>query len=324
MKAVRIGEGPEFTLHWAEAPSPIPKANEVRIRVHAIGVNRADLLQRQGLYPPPPGASEILGLECSGTIDAVGQGVSPSRIGERVCALLSGGGYAEYAVCNSEHAVSIPDQLSFEEAAAIPEAWATVWLKLILEARLQPGESVIIHAGASGIGSAAIQLCKNLGCNTFVTVGTQEKLAYCLNLGADNGAVRHETDWQKSAHRWRPNGVNVILDPVGASYLEDNLRTLSTDGRLVVMGLLGGRKAQIDLGRLLIKRLRIIGSTLRSRDDQMKNKLMEIVRNEVLKNLSSGLISSNIFKTISIHEAHLAHELLSNNTTTGKVVLLVK
>ena len=323
MKAITIGKAPDFKLRWTEVPTPNPGQGEVRIQVHAAGVNRADLLQRRGLYPPPPGASEILGLECAGVIDAVGPGVSESRIGERVCALLSGGGYAQAVTCPAAHVLPIPVGLGFEEAASLPEAWATVWLKLIIEGQLQPKDHVILHAGASGIGTAAIQLCRHRGNPCFVTVGSKEKLSFCEQLGADRGAVRHDCSWAEAAKSWQPNGVDLILDPVGAPYLEANLKCLKSDGRLVIMGLLGGRKSEIDLGRVLVKRLKLIGSTLRSRTEQEKETILSALHSEIWPQLQSFSIVPVISHKMKIYQVEEAHNLLSSNATLGKVVLLV-
>lgn len=324
MRAIRVGEGPDFPMQWVEVPSPTPGPGEVRISVHAAGVNRADLLQRAGLYPPPPGASTTLGLECAGVINAVGEGVSETRIGESVCALLSGGGYAEEALCSATHLLPIPAGLSFIEAAALPEAWATVWLKLIVEGQMEAGQYVVLHAGASGIGTAAIQLCRLRGNPCFVTVGSDEKLTFCRDLGAEGGALRHDGDWLPSVKAWRPSGVDLILDPVGGSYLNANLRALNTSGRLIVMGLLGGRNAQIDLGILLVKRLKVIGSTLRSRGVKEKEHLLASLRENIWPNLEKELIKPVISHQIEIHTVEEAHQLISSNTTTGKVVLLVR
>ena len=236
MKAIRVGETPEFALEWADVPTLSDAAGVVRIRVHASEVIRADLLQRQGHYPPPAGASSILGLECAGVIDAVGEGVPTLRIGERVCALLAGGGYAQFATCLSSHAIPIPEGISFEQAASIPEVWATVWLKLIHEGGLKAGETVLVHAGASGVGSAAVQLCRQMRSPCFVTVGTAAKLSTCKQLGAEQGAIRTQGPWLDALKQWRKSGVDVILDPVGAPYLDANLRSLATNGRLIVLG----------------------------------------------------------------------------------------
>jgi putative PIG3 family NAD(P)H quinone oxidoreductase len=310
-------------MRWTEVPTPEPGPGQVRIEVHAAGVNRADLLQRRGLYPPPPGASDILGLECAGIIEAVGRGVPESRIGEPVCALLSGGGYAQAAVCPVDHLLPIPDGLSFAEAAALPEAWATAWLKLIVEGELKPGEHVILHAGASGVGTAAIQLCRQRSNPCFVTVGSQEKLKFCQELGADSGAVRHDVNWAEAARSWQPAGADLILDPVGGSYLEANLKSLGPGGRLVIMGLLGGRRAEVDLGRILVKRLKVVGSTLRSRSDPEKALLVESLRTEIWPHFESSAIGPVIYRQTPITEADGAHSLLWSNATIGKVVLVV-
>jgi putative PIG3 family NAD(P)H quinone oxidoreductase len=324
MRAVRVGGGPDFPLQWVETPTPSPGPGEVRISVRAAGVNRADLLQRAGLYPPPPGASTILGLECAGTISAVGKGIATDRIGEPVCALLSGGGYAEEVVCPAAHLLPIPKGLSFSEAASLPEAWATVWLKLVVEGKLEADQRVVLHAGASGIGTAAIQLCQQRGNPCFVTVGNKAKLAACVALGAETGAVRHDGDWLPAVKSWSPLGADLILDPVGASYLKANLRALQPGGRLVIMGLLGGRTAEVDLGILLVKRLKLVGSTLRSRSDQEKNQLLTSLQNAVWPDIEKGTIKTVISHQFNIKDVEAAHRVISLNATTGKVVLLVE
>jgi putative PIG3 family NAD(P)H quinone oxidoreductase len=233
--------------------------------VAAAGLNRADLLQKAGLYPPPPGASQVLGLECSGVISEVGAG-SSWQIGDRVCALLAGGGMAEEVVVDGRHVLPVPDGVSLVEAAALPEVYATVWLNLFQLAALKPGQKVLLHAGASGIGSAAIQLCKAFGNPCWVSVGSAERLAYCEALGAQGGVVR-DGDLE-SLRDLGP--FDVILDPVGGNYAALNLKLLAQDGRWVLIGLMGGREAKLDLAQVLAKRVQLLGSTLRSRDEQFK------------------------------------------------------
>lgn len=309
------------TFTWSTTPDLTPAAGEIRIRVAAAGVNRADLIQRAGHYPPPPGASLVLGLECAGVVDAIGEGVSRWRIGDRVCALLAGGGYAQQVVCPAGHALPIPEGLSMAEAAALPEVLATAWLNLYKEAGLKAGESVLLHAGASGVGTVAIQLCKLRGASCFVTAGSAAKIARCVALGASGGFNRHDGPFTEAVKAWAPGGVDVVLDPVGAAYLPDNQRVLATDGRLVIIGLLGGRMAEVDLGRLLIKRQRIMGSTLRARSVAQKDAIIAGLAAEVWPAVASGAVVPVLETTMPVAEAEEAHRLLSSNTTTGKVVL---
>jgi putative PIG3 family NAD(P)H quinone oxidoreductase len=309
------------TLAWTEQADLHPAPGEIRIRVAAAGVNRADLIQRAGHYPPPPGASEILGLECAGVVDALGEGVDRWRIGEPVCALLSGGGYAEQVVCPADHALPVPAGMTMAQAAALPEVVATAWLNLYREAGLGAGESVLLHAGASGVGTAAIQLARLRGARCFVTAGSADKIARCVALGADGGHCRHDGDFVSAVQAWAPDGVDVILDPVGAAYLPDNQRILASGGRLVLIGLLGGRMGQVDLGRLLVKRQRLIGSTLRSRSDADKADIIAGIAAEVWPAVVAGTVVTIIETTMPVVEAEAAHRLLSSNTTTGKVVL---
>lgn len=266
MKAL---QGVEGQVVWADEPSPACDVGQVRIRVAAAGLNRADLLQKAGLYPPPPGASQVLGLECAGVISEVGPG-SSWQVGDRVCALLAGGGMAEEVVVDGRHVLPVPEGLSLTEAAALPEVYGTAWLNLFQLAALKPGEKVLLHAGASGVGSAAIQLCKAFGNPCWVSVGSTERLAYCEALGAQGGVVR--TDGLESLNDLGP--FDVILDPVGGSYAKLNVKLLSVDGRWVLIGLMGGRSTELDLAQVLGKRIQLLGSTLRSRDEQFKADLI--------------------------------------------------
>jgi putative PIG3 family NAD(P)H quinone oxidoreductase len=306
-------------LDWGTAATPEPAPGEVRIHIHATAVNRADLLQRQGLYPPPAGASTILGLECAGHVDAVGGGVTRWRPGDAVCALLAGGGYAEYVCVDADHCLPVPAGLSFAEAACLPEAFATAWLNLYEGARLQPGERVLLPAGASGVGTAAIQLCRLFGNPCFVSVGSADKLHRCHELGATGGVLRSES----LAALLKPDGVDVVLDPVAGEALEEHLSLLRPDGRLVLIGLMGGRHARVDLGRLLAKRLRIIGSTLRSRSAAQKSALIEHLGREVWPHFATGALRAVIDRRFPLQEAAAAHEWVAANRNVGKVALVL-
>nr|WP_178121114.1 zinc-binding dehydrogenase [Pseudomonas sp. WS 5021] len=311
-------QGVEGHVEWVETPSPTCDVGQVRIRVAAAGLNRADLLQRAGLYPPPPGASEVLGLECSGVISEVGAG-SSWQVGDRVCALLAGGGMAQEVVVDARHVLPVPEGLSLAEAAALPEVYSTAWLNLFQLAALKPGEKVLLHAGASGVGSAAIQLCKAFGSPCWVSVGSADRLAYCEDLGAQGGVVR--TDGIESLGDFGP--FDVILDPVGGNYAAINLKLLARDGRWVLIGLMGGREAQLDLAQVLAKRVQVLGSTLRSRDDQFKADLLSDLGQQVWPLFGEGRLSPQLAKTFPITDAEAAFAQLSTNQISGKLVLVI-
>ena len=315
MKAL---QGVEGHVEWVETPSPTCDVGQVRIRVAAAGLNRADLLQRAGLYPPPPGASEVLGLECSGVISEVGAG-SSWQVGDRVCALLAGGGMAQEVVVDARHVLPVPEGLSLAEAAALPEVYSTAWLNLFQLAGLKPGEKVLLHAGASGVGSAAIQLCKAFGSPCWVSVGSADRLAYCEELGAQGGVVR--TDGIDSLGDFGP--FDVILDPVGGNYAAINLKLLARDGRWVLIGLMGGREAQLDLAQVLAKRVQVLGSTLRNRDDQFKADLLSDLGQQVWPLFGEGRLSPQLAKTFPIKDAEAAFAELATNQISGKLVLLI-
>lgn len=321
MKAIEI-EGEK--LVWRDVPDPAPKAGEVLIRSHATAVNRADLVQRTGGYPPPPGASPILGLECAGEVVAVGEGVARYKPGDRVCALLAGGGYAELVSVPAGQVLRVPKGLEFEQAASLPEVFATAYLNLYMEAKLEPGERVLLHAGASGVGTAAIQLLKVSHNPCWVTAGAADKIARCMELGAQGGADRHGESFATLAKTWTEgHGFDVILDPVGGAYLKDNLASLAVDGRLVIIGLMGGAEAQVSLGLMMVKRLRIIGSTLRARSIAAKAAVMDELERNVWPAIESGAIRPIIDAVIPIAEAERAHALIASNDTVGKVVLAI-
>ncbi len=322
MKAVVIDE--DNRPQWQDFETAVGNADEVLIKVHATAINRADLMQRQGVYPPPPGASPILGLECAGEVVAVGENCSRLNVGDRVCALLAGGGYAQFASAHEGSVLPIPDGLSFVEAASLPEVFATAWLNLFMEANLQPGEKVILHAGASGVGTAAIQLCRSFGSATFITAGSDEKIRSCIELGADAGFNRHQGSFLEKAKEFAGDGgVNVVLDPVGGAYLKENLKLLALNGRLVLIGLMGGVRAEIDLAALMMKRIRVIGSTLRARPTSEKTQVMNQLFEKVWPKIESGEIRPIIDATFPIEKVVEAHDLVSSDATLGKVVLSV-
>jgi len=284
----------------------------------AAGLNRADLLQKAGLYPPPPGASQVLGLECSGVISEVGAG-SSWQVGDRVCALLAGGGMAEEVVVDGRHVLPVPEGVSLIEAAALPEVYATVWLNVFQLAALKPGEKILLHAGASGIGSAAIQLCKAFGNPCWVSVGSAERLAYCEALGAQGGVVR--TDDLESLRDFGP--FDVILDPVGGNYSALNLKLMALDGRWVLIGLMGGREAKLDLAQVLAKRVQLLGSTLRSRSDQFKADLLSDLGQHVWPLFAEGRLRPQLAKAFAVKDAEAAFAELASNMVSGKLVLVI-
>lgn len=323
MKAIVVDE--QKRMLWQDVDLPQLTPCEVRIKIFATAINRADLMQRQGLYPPPPGASQILGLECAGVIDEVGAEVSRWKAGDRVCALMAGGGYAEYAVAAEGSVVSIPQGLSFNEGASLPEVYATAWLNLFMEAGMQPGEKVILHAGASGVGTAAIQLCKAFGNPAFVTAGDDGKISECVKLGAQGGSNRHKESFLEKALSFAgEQGVDVILDPVGGAYLEDNLKLLGLNGRLVLIGLMGGAKAEINLALLMIKRLRVIGSTLRARPNEEKAVVMSQLEERVWPKIEAGEIKPIVDSIFPINKVEDAYDLVGSDKTLGKVVLTIE
>ncbi|WP_462402042.1 NAD(P)H-quinone oxidoreductase [Pseudomonas sp. Marseille-QA0332] len=315
MKAL---QGVDGHMTWVKTQALSCDTGQVRIRVAAAGLNRADLLQSAGSYPPPPGASQFLGLECAGVITEVGAGAD-WRVGDRVCALLAGGGMAEEVVVDARHVLPVPQGLSLHEAAAIPEVYATAWLNLFKLGGLQAGEKVLVHAGASGVGSAAIQLCKALGNPIWVSVGSTERLRYCQELGASGGVIRGEDLESLQAH----GPFDVILDPVGASYVSLNLRLLACDGRWVMIGLMGGRKSEIDLAQVLAKRLQLTGSTLRNRDDEFKAELLRELGQQVWPLFGEGRLKPQLARAYRAEQAQAAYDELASNKVNGKLVLVV-
>jgi putative PIG3 family NAD(P)H quinone oxidoreductase len=309
-------QGIEGSVQWVQRPRPSCDIGQIRIQVAAAGLNRADLLQRAGLYPPPPGASDILGLECAGIVTEVGAG-SAWRVGERVCALLSGGGMADEVVVDAGHALPVPEGLSLLEAAALPEVYATAWLNLYQLAGLRPGESVLLHAGASGVGSAAIQLCKAFGNPCWVSVGSPERLAYCVALGAQGGVVR--SDGLDGLRDFGP--FDVVLDPVGASYAQSNLQLLAQDGRWVLIGLLGGREVSVDLAILLAKRVQLLGSTLRNRSAAFKADLLSELQQHVWPLFNQARLKPQLQQVFAAKDVDAAFATLASNQVNGKLVL---
>ncbi|WP_141367271.1 NAD(P)H-quinone oxidoreductase [Glutamicibacter uratoxydans] len=315
--------GPEVI---SEEQREIPAAadGEVLIKVAAFGLNRADVQQRKGVYPPPPGASDIPGLEVAGTIQALGRGVSGWKVGDRVAALLAGGGYAQYVNVASELLFPVPEDLSLVQAAALPEVSSTVVSNLFIEGQLAAGHSVLIHGGAGGIGSMAIQLAKAVGAKVIVTASSQEKLDYCLSLGADAGINYKEQDVLAQIKELTDGrGVDLILDVVGAKYLELNVKALAVDGRMVVIGLQGGAKAELNMGLLLAKRIRIIGTTLRARPLAQKAQIVAETNERIWPMVKDRKLAVNVHKTFEFAQLQQAHEYFDSGVHTGKIIVEV-
>jgi putative PIG3 family NAD(P)H quinone oxidoreductase len=325
MKGIVVeGTGDNPTLVWREVADVSYGVDEVLVAVRATAVNRADLMQARGSYPPPPGASEILGLEMAGVVEAVGIGVTGWQAGDRVCALLPGGGYAEKAAVPQGMLLRLPDEWTFAQGTAVPEVWLTAFVNLFREGNLQPGETVLLHAGASGVGTAAIQLAKNVGARVFVTAGQEHKLARCRELGADL-AINYKTQdfLQEVLAATDGEGVDLILDPVGGSYLDRNVKALRQFGRLVNIGLLGGGPGQMNVALLLRKRLRLIGSTLRSRPLPEKIAITRQFESQFWSHLLSGELQPIIDTEFPIQEAQAAHDYVAQDRNVGKVILTV-
>ena len=324
MKAIVVdSDSPDHPLSWDEVPDPECGPDEVLVDIHATAVNRADLRQRDGLYPPPPGAPSYLGLEMAGIIAEVGDQVGEWQPGDRVCALLAGGGYAEQVVVPHQLLMRIPEEWDFIRAGAVPEVFYTAFVNLFMEAALQQGETLLVHGGASGVGTAAIQLAREAGCRVLVTAGTRAKLDRCLELGAEFGVNYKARDFAEAILE-HTDGVDVVLDIAGGEYLERNLRLLKPKGRLVLIALLTGSWGQIDLGMMQSKRLHLIGSVLRSRSLKEKTQIAREFKMRFWPLLVEGRIEPVIDAVLPIAEAEKAHEILAHNRNIGKVVLKVR
>lgn len=309
----------------ATGPLPAPGADEVLIRAMAIGVNRPDVQQRKGLYPPPPGASPVIGLEVAGEVVAVGEGVRRFRVGDRVCALTNGGAYAEY--CVAPEAQSLPWPAGFDalRAAALPENYFTVWANLFGHGRLAAGETVLIHGGSSGIGVTAIQLAKAFGARVLATAGSAEKCAACEQLGADRAINYREEDFVEVVKaETEGRGVDVLLDMVGAGYFQRNLRCMAKDGRLVIIAFLQGHEAEkVDLRPIMLKRLVVTGSTMRPRTTAEKGEIAANLETQVWPRLEAGECQPRIHATFPLHEAAAAHAMMESSVHIGKIMLTV-
>jgi NADPH2:quinone reductase len=323
MTAIEIREpGPPQVLRAVRRPLPQPKAGEVLIRVAAAGVNRPDVLQRKGLYPAPPGASDIPGLEVAGVVVALGEGVTDPALGARVCALLAGGGYAEYTTAPAVQCLPAPSQLALEEAAALPETFFTVWFNVFERARLRSGETLLVHGGSSGIGTSAILLGKAFGARLIVTAGTAAKCAACRELGADHAINYHEQDFVEATLRATDGrGADVILDMVGGDYVARNIAAAATNARIAVIAHQGGAKAEIDLRPLMVKRLQISASTLRAQSVESKGRLAAALRQHVWPLFATKRLKPLIHARVPLADAAAAHKLMESGAHIGKIVL---
>jgi NADPH2:quinone reductase len=326
MRYIAVREpGPPDVLALAEGPRPEPNAGEVLIEVTAAGVNRPDCLQRAGAYPPPPDASPIIGLEVAGTVVARGEGAHGVSIGDRVCALTPGGGYAEYCTTPAGWCLPVPTGMSDVEAASLPETFFTVWNNLFDRGRLRCGESVLIHGGTSGIGLTAIQLAKQIDTTVIATAGSDEKVAFCRAMGADHAINYRTQDFVAEVARiTAKRGVDVILDMVGGDYIEKNLRCLALEGRLVVIAFLRGSKVEIDWRHIMLRRLTVTGSTLRASPLERKLELAQSLRQNVWPLLDSREVKTVVHRVFPLAEAAAAHALMESGTLVGKLVLEVR
>lgn len=327
MKAIHIeNPGPESRLLLSDVSTPEPKSNEVLIRVEATAMNRADLLQMAGRYPVPEGVTEIPGLEAAGVVESVGSEVEGIKIGDRVCTLLDGGGYAEYVTVDQHMVMPIPDGMSMESAAAIPEVFLTAWQALYWLAVLKHREAVLIHAGASGVGTAAIQLARTFSdARVAVTAGSDEKLELCRSLGAELPINYKKNDFSEAISRqWGRAQVDVVIDFIGAPYWNQNLEVLAMDGRLVMLAMLGGPQDELSLGKILRKRLSVMGSTLRNRALSYKQELTNDFASQTLKLFENGDLKPIIDRVYRLDEVEVARRRMEANKNAGKIVLRVK
>ncbi len=322
MKYIAVNE--QQNLIFAETNRPEINANQCLVKVKAIGVNRADILQRQGKYPPPVGESEILGLEVCGDIVACGRKVQKWQLGDKVFGLVAGGGYAQYVAVNSDHLIALPEQFSYQQGAAIAEVFLTAYQSLFTLAQLKVKQSVLIHAGASGVGTAAIQLAKARQCKVTVTVGSTEKATACLELGADHAINYQQNDfvlWSKENH---PQGFDVIIDVVSGDYLMKNIKVAALDAKIIILSMLGGRFcSSVDIAKLLLKRITIQASTLRNRSDKYKTSLVNAFIADFYEALSMGIIQPVIAQVFPWQQVELAHQVLMRNSNIGKLILTV-
>jgi NADPH:quinone reductase len=321
MRALEVQSG---RLTITERPVPVPKSGQVLIKVCAAGVNRADILQRKGRYDPPPGSSDIPGLEIAGTVVALGENTGSVAVGDKVCALLTGGGYSEYCLASACLCLPVPENLSFEEATGIPETFFTVWSNVYSIGKLQKGETLLVHGGSSGIGTTAIQLAKAFEADIIVTAGSSAKCQFCLDIGADAAINYHEQDFvSQIAEITNSKGVNVILDMVGGDYFSRNLQCLAIEGRLLQIAVQKSPKSDINLLPVMLKRLTITGSTLRAREDSFKAEIARQLLKNVWPLFITGRIKPIVHSTFDFTEAEKAHELMEASQHMGKIILTI-
>lgn len=325
MQAIEIAEfGDPEVLRPVTRKKPEPGPGEVLIQVRAAGINRPDLLQRKGLYAAPPGASDIPGLEVAGIIEKLGSGVAGLETGDAVCALVAGGGYAEYCVAPQDTVLPKPEPLSFEQAAGLPETYFTVWSNVFDRARLRPGETLLVHGGSSGIGSTAILLVKAMGSRVIVTAGTPEKCAFCLKLGADAAINYKDQDFvAETLAQTDGKGADVVLDIVAGPYIERDMACMAEDGRLVVIAFLGGAQAEVNLAPLMVKRLTITGSTLRARPNAFKGEIAGRLKAQIWPLLEAGRCRPPVDSVFALAEAAEAHARMEQGGHMGKIILRV-
>ncbi|MDP4918296.1 MAG: NAD(P)H-quinone oxidoreductase [Haliea sp.] len=326
MRCIEITEpGAPSVLKIAERSAPVAAAGELLIDVFAAGVNRPDVMQRLGFYPPPPGASDLLGLEVAGKVAAVGDGVAGWQVGDRVCALTNGGGYAEQAVAPAGQCLPVPDGLDFAAAAGVPETFFTVWTNVFMRAGLQPGETLLVHGGSSGIGTTAIQMARALGATVYVTAGSAEKCAACLQLGAAQAVNYREEDFEGVLREATGDaGIDVILDMVGGDYVNRNIRLAAVDGRIVNIAFQGGFEASVNFVPVLLKRLTLSASTLRPQSLEAKAEIAAQLHKTIWPRLQQGDIHPVVAATFPLEQAAAAHELMESSQHIGKIILLVR
>ena len=321
MQAIEISQpGPAEVLKPTRRPAPIAGHGQIVIRVAWAGVNRPDVLQRAGSYAPPPGASDLPGLECSGVVSSIGPGVSRWKVGDRVCALLPGGGYAEYAACPADHALPIPNGLDLRAAAALPETTFTVWSNIVMRGGLRAGERFLVHGGSSGIGTTAIQIARALGAQVWTTAGSNEKCAACESLGAVAINYR-DADFVETLRK--AGGANLILDMVGGDYIPRNIRSLADDGRLVMIAFLAGSKAELNFAHIMARRLTVTGSTLRPQSDLAKAQIADQLREQVWPMIEAGRLRPLIDSEFALSDAVQAHLHMECSQHIGKILLRV-
>jgi NADPH:quinone reductase len=326
MKQIAYGpDGGPDSMRIVEAARPKPGPGEVLIEVHFAGVNGPDLMQRQGRYPPPPGASPVLGLEVAGSVAEIGPAVTEWKIGDRVTALVPGGGYAEYCLTSERHALPIPEGWTLAQAAGLPETWFTVWANLIDRAQLQAGERVLIHGGSSGIGLAAISLARLVGAKPLVTVGSPQKAQFCLDFGAEVAIDYRQEDFVARVKQvTNAEGVDVALDMVGGDYLQRDISVLKRDGRLVLIAFQRGSKVEFDFMPIMIKRITVTGSTMRPRSVDEKGRIRDALLREVWPALASGRIKIHVFGIYPLEKASEAHRIMESGQHIGKLILQVR